>query len=404
MREFNFYIFFISLFLSFTSVWSSTITDNNEIKNFDSDYYFLRGYQEFIDKNFDYAADLFYQSIQSGPRGSLLHRTYLYLSLCQFKLRDIKNSSINSSYIEDTFLNSKDLILFNRLKESLGDAYTKARSDKLLYDKIIERRYFFLNPYYGRSSFTGLPERDFAFFLGFGAGTIKKNVGFFLSGELLDLQSTQSQRSYEQKSFNFKTSFTNKKQDFYYLYFSGIQSPMKSQDGISVFGFGNDFKINNTINLFSELCLSSYPNFEIKALSIPQFIGGTLINIFSKNLKSFFFKFGFQVNQIPYFDDTNSTIKSGTHSKYFTELIFKLDELIITPGFWSGSESFGVRNQGALVYSGLEERLSGLSLKIDLPITKLLGVQLNYSSERIKMKENIGASQTFFGSLSLTTF
>jgi len=86
MKEFNFY--FLLFILLFPKVCFSLDRNKQEEKRiFINEYHFIRGYQEFIDKNYALAADIFFQAINSEAKGNLLNRSYLYLSLCQFKLR-----------------------------------------------------------------------------------------------------------------------------------------------------------------------------------------------------------------------------------------------------------------------------------------------------------------------------
>jgi len=96
----------------------------NEMKSAEVD--FLLGYQDFLNNKYELAADKFYSVILDKPSSNILNRSFLYLSLSQFKLGNKTDASFNASYVDNEKLDSKDKLLFQRLISSLDNLYTQA--------------------------------------------------------------------------------------------------------------------------------------------------------------------------------------------------------------------------------------------------------------------------------------
>jgi hypothetical protein len=376
---------------------------NPEMKTSEVD--FLLGYQDFLNNRYDLAADKFYSVVLDQPSNNILNRSYLYLSLSQFKLGNVTDSSYNASFVDKRKLDSKDKLLFQRLVHSLGNLYSRALIQRKDVELIKKRRSYFILPYLGRISYSDLPEKKSALFYGLALATQKEQWTFSLGAEFFELQSHISTSSYQQTQYNSGLDFLTLNQSLIYGRFSRIISPLKTQSNITMYGIGFEKNISKNVRGIVDFYRSLYPNFVQGEMTVNQIDLAAKYNFFESKTSLIEIQPGLQFTT-PTINTENSDffIESQSYQKYSFDVYIHREKMTINLQYWLGDEVFGVRNQGRIIFSGVEKHQGGYSLGIASELMDNLRGQLTLMNEKILMNTDSGNSNTIMVMLQFIAF
>jgi len=401
-------ILLIFIFFPFTILGSDIQSVNPqaitpEMKTAEVD--FLLGYQDFLNNHYDLAADKFYSVVLDKFSGSVLNRSHLYLSLSQFKLGNKAASSYNASFVEKEKLDSKDRLLFERLINSLGNLYNLALTERKKIESIRRRRNYFIIPYFGRISYNDLPEKKSALFYGLALATQKKRWTVSLGAEFFELQSHLSNYSYQQIQYNAGLDYATSEGSLLFSRFSKILSPLKSQTNISTYGIGFEKNISKDFRGSVDFYRSLYPNFIQGEMTVNQIGLSGKYNFYQSKTSLIEIQPGLQLTTPSMTqEDPDFFIKSQSYQKYSFDVNLHREELSVNLQYWFGEEVFGFRNQGRIIFSGVEKHQGGYSLSVSSELMENLRGQITLMNEKILMNSNSGNSNTILGMLQLIAF
>ena len=368
-----------------------------------ADFYFIWANEEFIDKRYANAADLYYLTLINQPNPKISNSTLLYLALSQYILGDKKKASYNASFVDEKKLNDTDARRYKKLKINLGAYFDQAVQNKILAERMQKEFNVLITPYYGMTSYSANSTRDSANFFGAFGFISKGTYSFSLGGEYFDLKFKDGSSSYNQTQFG--TSITKLlTSSSISLRYTQITSPNDAQTGIKVYGAGTSIFTSDYSKLNFDFFNSQYPNYSIGKMSVNQLATS--------------FDYGFDIH--PNFDlwvkvghlfikPSARDISNGTsfvedkyYQRTFFDLNLKIFKLILTGSYWMGKEVFGVRNDGNLVFSGLEEHLGGFSSAGTFEFDTDTKVQLTYMKENINVDSVKSNSSAIIGTLIKT--
>jgi hypothetical protein len=402
MNLFNIFVLLFILTQNFSLKAAETVA-SSKLQINSADFYYIWANEEFIDKRYNNAADLFYLTLINQPNPKISNTTLLYLALSQYILGDKKKASYNASFVDEKKLNDTDLRRFKKLKINLGAYFDKAVQDKIIAERTQNEFNILFTPYFGQTSYSTNSTRDSANFFGAFGFISKGTLSFSLGSEYFDLKFKDGSSSYNQTQFG--TSITKfLPSSSFSLRYTQITSPNEAQTGIKVYGAGTSIFTSDYSKLNLDFFHSQYPNYSLGKMMVNQFT------------TSFDYGFDFHPNFDVWFrvghlfikpnarDISNGTsfVDDKYYQRTFFDLNMKVFKLILTGSYWMGMEVFGVRNDGNLVFSGLEEHLGGFSSAGTFEFDTDTKVQLTYMKENINVDSVKSSSSAIIGTLIKT--
>jgi hypothetical protein len=170
----------------------------------------------------------------------------------------------------------------------------------------------------------------------------------------------------------------------------GISSDNTNYQGIAITNIGaSQSWTSSQTSLGLDLYYSSYPNSTLgKLTAFEAALTGTQTFISDAKGGSFWGSIELEsvmptatVTQDP---DSDFSLKSSYFRAALALNYFDLTNTY-TAQYWAGSEAFGVRSGGAVVYSGNEEHTSGLSLKVSHAFDQTWSLQGSVGQENYKI-------------------
>ncbi len=368
----------------------------------DAEIHFLFGYKDFIDKRYDLAADAFYKATQSEGRPELINKAQLYLALSQAKLGNKAFSSSNAVNVKRELLTNKEKELFKRLKYFLGIYYEQAYNTKTYLDEQKEKTFIWAMPYAGSISYSAESAKSTALFYGaFGLFT-KDKWTLALGGESFHLN-FKDNTSYAQTQGAFSFSQITDSGTTWSARYTQISSATTTQDGIKVFGLAANTWITNLNKITFDAFYSNHGNSALGKMDVYQ-TNFTLEHWLVANPEwDFWLRLGDQANKANAQDIKNgsSFIKNNIYNRIFGEVNLRSGHLILGGSYWIGSEAFGVRNDGVVIYSGTEEHLGGYSGNLAYLMTPESRLQLTFMNESINTDGIRSAMTTVYAMLAI---
>jgi hypothetical protein len=379
----KFILYSILFFFTLSMALGQILDETNDVEK--SDLYFSLGHQEFVNKNYGFAADYFYETLVSNPRKEIANNAVLYLALSQIMLKNKEGAAFNASYVVEEDLIKKDKIRLFKLKNILGTTYLIAERKKREEIKRIKNKFhLWMTPYYGTTSYSSSSTRDSALFYGAQGIIARGSTTLMLGGESFDLKFKDGTSSYSQKQFT--TSLSHLFQEFSLsARYTQISSPLQTQDGLKIYGLGTGLFINSLSKFNLDYFYSKYPDFSIGETKINQLNASYDRGIKISEGVDLWLRIGHQMvkAKAANISDGSTFIKDKIYNRSFFDLGFRISKLQLGGSYWLGDEAFGVRNDGALVYSGLEEHIGGTSGYISYAFNSQNQLQFTYMREEI---------------------
>jgi len=333
--------------------------------------HYLIGYQSYLTRQFGMCADQFY--LVDTPDSQLNRRAKLLLAYCQKALGlRAAAASVIYSVRKEAFL-SWEGKMYHDLSQSLKAEIADLQQ---IHGSIV--------PYSAFGSFSPGSSKV-AFSLVGAAGALTYfDWGFTLGGEYLNMQLQSPQSSgYTQEQFSFGV-FNNLSPQWTVRANGTFISTTLTAYAANVFGGGITWSGSSGAALDVEFERSNYPNISLGALTVNQ-VTPTLSQVLWSS-GTVWLKAGIAAELIfpsaPLTQDlaTQFVLKSS-YQRYVLDTSFHWDDWLFQVQGWTGSEAFGVRNQGSLVYNALEEHKFGWTGKVGYDAFTWLQCQLSYGME-----------------------
>ena len=386
-------------FLIFFGIMPSTRAQTVE----DGELFYLIGFNELTSGRLEAAADYFYQaSLQKGTP-EIVNKSLFYLSVTQSKLGNKPGAAYNASLIKESNLTAQERKFLEKLKDDLGTFYTQVKDYQELYQKQQNQITFWAMPYVGQANYSAKSQKDTATIYGIYAMATKRDWAFSLAVEKFNLKFKQNISDYEQTQLG--TSFTKGiGAGALSLRYTQVQSETTNQSGIKVFGIGGQYWILPQLKLTSDLYHSTHPNSSLGDLSVNQ-LSASLDYIPYSSIE---FDVGFKIGEqllkasAQQIDDETTFIKGDLYSRFYTELYARYLKLYLSYSLWTGKEAFGVRNDGNIIFSGVEEHQGGQSANAIYSLTPGCRLQLSYMNEKIFITDTKSESNTVVGMINFS--
>jgi|GEM_PF-1128421 hypothetical protein len=402
MREFRVILVFLYALLSSASLSASVLDlDSETVEN--ADIYFLMGYKDFLDGQYGAAAESFYQATVSEGQPEIINKARFYLSLTQAKLGNKKFSASNAAWVNQYTLLSQEKELFKELKYLLGNYYNTAFSSRTAYEEQRDKLWIWGLPYIGIINYSAESTKSNALFYGAYASFAKNLWSFSAGGESFDLRFRENISDYSQTQAVANISRTSEFGTTWSGRYAQIFSSTQSQTGIQVLGLGVSKWVSNFNKIIFDTYYSSYPNSSLGNMGVYQ---GSLVweHWFHGSLVSdFWVRVGDQVTHARAADVGNgsSFIQNKIYNRIFGEVNFRWMNLFFGGTYWLGDEVFGVRSDGAVVYSGVEEHVGGYGGNIAYQITPDIRVHTTLSSESLSASNVRSKMTSIFAMLAI---
>jgi hypothetical protein len=350
---------------------------------------YLVGYQAYLEKNYALCADEFYQAtLLSSP---IENKARLFLAFCQEKLGLNLAAAYQLDQLSETDFSGQDLEMYLHLARKLK---TELSSLNAVY-------YSFL-PYLGQVSYDANANKSTGTYYG-GFGSLDyKTWGFFLNAEKLKMSFRNSTSGYDQTQLTAGIAKMLTDQWLAHMNAVFISASDSNYNSIQIFGGGLGYYITSMTRLTLDYYNSNYPQFTLGALKSHQF-NLSVDQYFLKNpsvslwiqllVESIFASAPLQTDSISGF-----TLKSNYNRFAIdVELLTGLFQFGVTG--WVGSEAFGVRNQGIVVFNALEEHRMGWSGSLMLHFSKEFSVKGTVMQETFVVSGPEIKSSGFFGGM-----
>jgi hypothetical protein len=362
----------------------------------DSDLHYILGYQAFLSQSYGECADQFYLSLNSENSNRTHNAARLYLSLCQAKIGNKSFATYNMARIDPYFFTPDQKLYYGRMKKYLGKDLDKAKWEIEYYEKIYNKLTVLFLPYYGLISYTETSIKDKANFYGVYGMFGKGDWSGILGAEQFNLQLKNDVPSYTQTQGFGSISKTFDKVNAVSLRYSTISSPQTNQSGINTYGLGYSRWATDHYKFYLDGFFSIYPNSDLGSLKVSQLIFTNEYWFKSNSEFDCWSKFGIQslYPSAPSIADDSSFIKSKLYNRYFAELNVRVQKFIYGINGWKGDEVFGVRNDGALIFSGIEKHLGGYNYNFSYLFNTHSKLQLTYMKEIIQVDYITSYSKT----------
>ncbi len=172
-----------------------------------------------------------------------------------------------------------------------------------------------------------------------------------------------------------------------------------------MYGFGFEKNLSHKFRAIIDIYRSLYPNFVQGEMTVNQIGLSGKYNFFQSKTSLIEIQPGLQFTT-PTISTEQSDffIESKTFQKYSLDVNIYREEMTINLQYWLGDEVFGVRNQGRIIFSGVEKHQGGHSLSISSELMENLRGQLTLMNEKILMNTDSGNSNTILGMLQFVAF
>lgn len=384
--------FLILQWISLPSPVLATDPNLGEVTLSDAEARFLLGYQAYLSKNYGLCADDFFQALELEE--PLNHKARFYLAVCQYKLGLKQNAAFHISKINSRFLSASDRRILTILKNSLVRETRKLNPGQI-----------FLYPYLGGIFYSPGAGKSAGMFFGLYSDITNNYWKFSLGIEQLSLSLLNVKTTYTQTqgllglARTFESSFETRGKAIY------ISNPLSTSGGILVLSVGSAYSPWSYSRLSLDLFYSHYPASSlgvIRAFQVSNFVEQGLL---SKANLSASIRFGFQsiFSSSDLTTDSTASITSGfTRRSYYQrismDLMTTFSNWILSGGVWGGTEAFGIRNEGAIVYSALEEHRSGWNIYSHYSSFNL-GFRLTFSQEGLSIRNSDVTINTICGTI-----
>jgi hypothetical protein len=383
------------LMLCFLFIYSSPAS-SEETSN--ADFHFLFGYQDMLQKRYGASADHFYQAVKGSTNSTILNRSILYLGLSQSKLGNKNGAAFNAAYVDEDNLTGTDVELFKQLKNFLGSLYTQAHDAKVLATNLNDQINVWVLPYAGTSSYSALSLKDTASFYGVYGLIAKKDWSLSLSGEKFNLSFKDTTPAYTQTQAGFSINKLIGSGNLT-LRYTQITSDSTEQSGIKVLGIGLGNWLTESTRFTLDYYNSSYPNSTLGSLTVDEVSTAIEQTFLNTPEYTFWAKLGDQalLAKAASISDKTSFISNKIYNRLFFDLNFRVLQFVSGFSVWQGTEAFGVRNDGNLIYSGTEEHIGGYSANLSYIFNLSSKLQLTYMKEKISIDSIKSESTTLIG-------
>ena len=364
-----------------------------------AEIHFLQAYQARVNGDWAGCADEAFQAAEAAEKENefawaLASRSRLYLADCQSRLGAKGLAAFHIRQIDEERLSSVDKKIYNHLIRLLNHEIEEQ-----------ERLWITLYPYYGVLSFSSNASKVSGNFFGTYADFIQEGWKVSVGAEKLGLSFGVATSSYSQILALLGVNKLLKEGGDLHIKTVYIGSDYRLQDTIWVFNGGFSVWPGSLTKLTFDAFLSLYPNSPLGKMSIPQ--GSiTLEQWLYSNPE---FEAGFKLGSHTEFpaavntsDATTGFTLRSLYERVTLDLQLRVSILRIGGGYWLGSEAFGVRNDGGLVYSDLEEHQSGWNSYVRVSPSPDWFAQVYFMHDYYAVGTTHSSINALYGMLSVT--
>lgn len=359
----------------------------------EGEHHYLLGYQAYLDKNYGECADENYKVVEAGI--GPVTKAKFYLAFCQVKLGLLQLAAYNIQDVDPHDFNPQEKQLYIKLKEKLEP-----------YIADLSRIYFTLYPYGGGISFAPGYSRKSGSFFGLYSDIFAQSWKFTVGIERLSFVLTPPFSSFVQFQtlLGIQKTFGDLEAHARGIY---IHGDIPSQDGIFIYGFGLSSYLGQERagRIYVDGYYSSYPNSTLLPLSVFQ------LNLAIERaiVRSEDFEVSIKVGSQTIYatspltiDTATGFVRSSFYERGSGELNFKASKVLWGASIGFGTEAFGVRNDGAVVYSGFEEHQLGIGGYAGYTLSDTLSIRGTYQHEQFVVGKFPYSADTIFGMVTFT--
>ncbi len=383
----RFFTFFMGLTMSSLSPIRAEEIANGE-------FYFLFGYQKFIQREFNSALDSFQKAIDESQENDLLDKSRLYQSLTLAKLKRVKEASVVAANIGDSEFEKRDQLLFMRLKKFLGREYEEAKEAKIQKEIKKSRIKIALSPSLLSTSFSSELPRETSLQYGADLTFSRPQWNLSLFGALSSHAFKSTAENFNQSLINLIYSWEGTSANW--IFHGGLIKSEVQDYNATTFGLGTIFKITESFHFGYDYMISSYPNSSLGAMTVNQ--ANFLSDYWFVKSKESEVKFGLKSQTIKPISDTIqndlSFIENKFYQSFLIELFARIESFEARTYYWTGEEVFGARQNGRQVFSYPEIHSGGLGTTLSFKTNESDKLHLSYLQEDIKIQTSKGQSSS----------
>lgn len=361
----------------------------------ESDQHFLAGYQAYLDKSYGECADEIYKVVEAGGSAAKLARPRLYLAFCQTKLGLNAAAAVHLREVSAFDIQPQEKEMLVILEKKLRNEIAE-----------LSRVYYTFYPYGGGMTFSPGYNRKSASFIGLYVEILAQSWKFTLGMEKLSFTLLPSFLSFVQVQSVLGIQKTFSEMEVHakgiYLYGDTL-----SQDSIRILGLGVSSALGQerATRVYVDGYYSYYPNSLLGPLTNIQLNLALEKAVTRSEDFEVWVKLGSQtiVSSSPLTTDAATGFeRKPFYERVFGELNFKASELTWGGSAGVGGEAFGIRNEGAVVYSAFEYHALSFGAYLGYVFSPTLSIKATYSHEEFFVGPNTFAADTIFGLLAFT--
>jgi len=336
-----------------------------------SEYLFLQGYQSYLEKNYSLCADQLFSTLAFEDKFG--NQARLYLAACQEKLELRNLAAYHLGLVHSPGLSRSDQDLFKKLKEAVKEEYSN------LYDFKAT-----LFPYYGRGTFSAGGSKQSSQFYGAYGNFRYQDWNGFVAGESIHFAMNNGLPSYAQTQVTLGAGVWAAKSLQVHLNGAFQSATVAEYSQGRMLGGGVNYQITALTTLGLDYFYSSFPNLTFGSSGVHQANVSVGQYLFSR--PQFSLRTQLLVQTVlpaaqPGTDSTTGFVLKSNYQRYALDVEFSTQLLQGDLMGWLGTEAFGVRNEGLILFNTLEEHRGGWSASLGFRVLESLTVRGLVSQE-----------------------
>ncbi|MBI2711355.1 MAG: hypothetical protein HYX41_00635 [Bdellovibrio sp.] len=357
----------------------------------EAQYHFLIGYHAYLENNYGECAEENYRVVllESGP----VDRAKVYLAFCQFQLGMKQAAAFNIKDVEAYEVAPQEKEMLVVLKKKLAKEIEAQ-----------DRVFYTIYPYGGGMLFSPGYSKVTGDFFGLYADVAIHSWKFSAGFENLSFILAPPATNYNQGQLllGLQKGFLESEYHARGIY---IFSPSLENSGILTLGLGMSqfLDIDRETRFLADFYYSAYPNSVLVNLMALQ-LNVALERVLTKSEDfEVWFKLGSETiysQSALTRDVVSGFVRQPLYERGFAELNFKSGDATWGGSIGYGSEAFGVRNDGAIIYSAYENHQFSATAYAAYSVTDYLSLRANYAHEQLLVGTSTFTMDTFSGMIT----
>ncbi len=354
---------------------------------------YLAGYQAYLSGSYLVCATEFEEIKDSFDLlpGALAQRARLYHASCHQKLGYRAYAAYLLSKMNEAALSKPDQLKYRALA-----SYLKKEIDEL------DRIYSWIFPYGGSGLFSPQSTFSSASLYGIYGGISVSGWSMGAGFESFNLSMTSGATSYSQLLSNLSVAKVISPSVSLRTNYTNISASGYSSYSGNIFGLGSSIGLGDSATLDLDINGSFYPSLSLGNVNVLQ---GTMA-LTQGLVRTQNFWLGIQLTSESIFPfasqrtDTSTGFTLGSsYQRWAGSILTSLGSFLLNINAWTGSECFGVRNQGAMVFNAFRTFHYGYGASATAPVFSGVSLKLSASREQFTASSEKTLADSFLGGL-----